>query len=100
MEGITINSNLTRFMREKNEPNFNLKRYKASFTENYKYQDGTSLLYATPKQEVDVGDDFRDAKGRLYIVTEVVGTRPHRGVFKREEDRWTCYIVKSQLFEY
>ncbi|MDY3521341.1 hypothetical protein PG614_02505 [Riemerella anatipestifer] len=96
MKKLTINENLKSFLNNKHEADYDLNRYKSSKVESFKYKDGTQLICIPPNSTLEVGDDFRDTKGFLYVVTDVISSRPHRGVFDEESKRWTCYIVKSE----
>ncbi|MRM93742.1 hypothetical protein D1Z98_01795 [Riemerella anatipestifer] len=72
MENLTINENLKRFLNNKHEAGYNLNKYKSSKVESFKYKDGTQLICIPPNSTLEVGDDFRDTKGFLYVVTDVL----------------------------
>lgn len=97
MNTLTLNNKLKAFINLSTEEKKNKPAYKSDYFRMYDYPDGTSSLDLVDKKEIKIGDDFRDHRGRLHVITEIVGYRPHKGVFTNEEKRHTVAIVKSEI---
>ncbi len=92
-----LNSKLEAYINLSEEEKQKKPMYKSDHFRLFDYPDGTSSIDLMNKKEINVGDDFRDHKGRLHVITEIVGYRPHKGVFTSEEKRHTFAIVKSEI---
>ncbi len=71
--------------------------YKSSHFRMFDYPDGTSSIVVPRGQQINIGDDFRDHRGQLHIVTEIVKIRPHKGIFDDESLRQEVAIVNSEI---
>ncbi|ALR29732.1 hypothetical protein ATE47_03995 [Chryseobacterium sp. IHB B 17019] len=99
MENVTLqlNDKINAYMRLTEEEKKRKGMYKSFYFRMFDYPDGTSSIVLDKTGEINIGDDFRDHKGKLHIVTEVVNYRPHKGVFDDEEKRQKVAIVKSEI---
>jgi hypothetical protein len=99
MENATLqlNNKLKAYVHLTEEEKRRKGMYKSSHFRMFDYPDGTSSIVLEKTGEINIGDDFRDHKGKLHIVTEVVNYRPHKGVFDNEEKRQKVAIVKSEI---
>lgn len=59
-------------------------RYQAHYYQQFIYEDGTSSLWVENDESVRIGEDFRDYKGRLHIITAIVTEHPHKVDEKRK----------------
>lgn len=92
---LKINEKLKSFI---NSEDSKRHRYRSLHFEHFRNDDGTSNIAINPNETLEVGDDFRDYRGRLHIITEIVGERPHKGIFQNEADRQRIIRVKSEIY--
>ncbi|WP_144428854.1 hypothetical protein [Chryseobacterium sp. StRB126] len=97
MNAQTLNSKLEAYINLSEEEKKKKPMYKSDYFRLFDYPDETSSIDLMSKKEIKVGDDFRDHKGRLHVITEIVSYRPHKGVFSNEENRHTVAIVNSEI---
>lgn len=60
------------------------RRYAAYYYQQFIYEDGTSSLWVNNDESVRIGEDFRDYRGRLHIITAIVTEHPHKVDAKRK----------------
>ena len=63
----------------------------------YEYDNGTKSVLLPAGGVILKGQDFRDTRGKLNVVTEIIEHRPHKGVFDDENKRNTIAIVRSEI---
>ncbi|WP_213279358.1 hypothetical protein [Chryseobacterium indologenes] len=66
---------------------------KQSFQGLFKYPDNTHSIVHTNDQVPEIGNTINTYNFQLMSITEVVTTRPHKGIFKDESKRLNVSIV-------
>lgn len=94
---IKINNKLDNYLNISEEEKKKKPIYKSDYFRLCDFKDGTSTIDLMLRKEIKIGEDFRDHKGRLHVITKVIQLRPHMGVFKNEEDRHTVALVESEI---
>lgn len=99
MENITqiANNKLSSWLKLTPEEKKQKGVYKSDLFRMFDYPDGTNSIVLPRGYKINVGDDFRDHKGRLHMVTEIVAVRPHKGIFDEESLRLEVGIVNSEI---
>lgn len=69
------NGTLKEYLTNKNEHS---PRYKSYLYQAFIYDNGDSTIWVDNHHKVNIGDDFRDYRGRLHIITEIVEEKPHK----------------------
>lgn len=93
----TYNEKLNSYLKLTPEEKKQKGVYKSNLFRMFDYPDRTSSIVIPRGSEIQFGDDFRDHKGQLHIITEIVNIRPHKGIFEDEQLRQQVAIVKSEI---
>ena len=94
---LPVNDKLEKFTSLSEEEKKQKGMYRSDHFRMFDYPDGTSSIVMENTAEINIGDDFRDHKGKLHIITDIISFRPHKGVFETEIKRQKVAIVRSEI---
>lgn len=69
---------------------------KTSFQGLFKYPDGTHSIVHEKNIVPEIGQIVSTYNFQLMIITEIIGTRPHQGVYNDESKRQNVSIVNVE----